>query len=99
MRARNLEWAILKAVARVSNDEWLPCSLGDLRNRLREVDPEAGNVSLNSIAEASISLYQEGHLLLGKVGGVRRDWRSISRSSSTKDTFPTSSAGAALSSR
>ena len=66
MKARNLELAILTAVVRVRNDEWLPCSLGDLRNRLREVNPDAGNASINSIAEAAISLNQEGHLLLGK---------------------------------
>lgn len=73
MKAQNLELAILTAVARVRNDEWLPCSLGDLRNRLREVDPDAGNASINSIAEAAISLNQEGHLLLGKrEDGVRR---------------------------
>jgi hypothetical protein len=66
MKARNLELAILTAVVRVRNDEWLPCSLGDLRNRLREVEADAGNASVNSIAEAAISLNQEGHLLLGK---------------------------------
>src|SRR5579871_1761780 len=66
MKALNLEFAILTAIARVRNDEWLPCSLGDLRNRLREVEPDAGNASVNSIAEAAISLNQEGHLLLGK---------------------------------
>jgi len=71
--ARNLELAILRAVARVRDDEWLPCSLGDLRNGLREVNPEAGNASFNSIAEAAISLNHEGHLLLGKrEHGVRR---------------------------
>jgi len=73
MNAHNLELAILTAVARVRNDEWLPCSLGDLRNRLREVNGDAGNASINSIAEAAISLNQEGHLLLGKrEDGVRR---------------------------
>src|ERR1700732_1205987 len=73
MNAHNLELAILTAVARVHNDEWLPCSLGDLRNRLREVNADAGNASINSIAEAAISLNQEGHLLLGKrEDGVRR---------------------------
>jgi len=73
MKARNLELAILTAVARVRNDEWLPCSLGDLRNRLREVNPDVGNASINSISEAAISLNQEGHLLLGKrEDGVRR---------------------------
>jgi hypothetical protein len=73
MKAHNLELAILTAVARGRNDEWLPCSLGDLRNRLREVDPDAGNTSMNSIAEAAISLNQKCHLLLGKrEDGVRR---------------------------
>ena len=42
MKAHNLELAILTAVARVRNDEWLPCSFGDLGNRLREVNPDAG---------------------------------------------------------
>jgi hypothetical protein len=41
MKAHNRELAILTAVARGRNDEWLPCSLGDLRNRLREVDRDA----------------------------------------------------------
>jgi hypothetical protein len=73
MKSRNLELAILTAVARVRNDDWLPCSLGELRNRLREVNPDAGNASINSISEAAISLNQESHLLLGKRGdGVRR---------------------------
>jgi len=66
MKAHNLELAILTAVVRVRNDEWLPCSLGDLRNRLTVVEPDVGNASVNSIAEAAISLSQEGHLLLGK---------------------------------
>ena len=30
------------------------------------MEPDAGNASVNSIAEAAISLNQEGHLLLGK---------------------------------
>jgi hypothetical protein len=66
MKAHNLELAILTAVARVRNDEWLPCSFGDLGNRLREVNPDAASTSMNSISEAAISLNQEGHLLLGK---------------------------------
>ena len=66
MKARDLELAILKAVALVRNDDWLPCSFGDLRNRMREFDADAGNASVTSIAEAAISLNQVGHLLLGK---------------------------------
>jgi len=72
MKARSLELAILTAVARVRNDEWLPCSFGDLRYRLREVDADAGNASDNSISEAAISLNQAGHLLLGKRESIRR---------------------------
>lgn len=73
MNAHNLELAILTTVARVRNDEWLPCSLEDLRNRLREANVDAGKASINSIAEAAVSLNQEGHLLLGKrEDGVRR---------------------------
>ena len=66
MKARDLEGSILKAIARVRSDDWLPCSLGDLRNRMREFDADAGNASINSIAEAAISLNQDGHMLLGK---------------------------------
>lgn len=66
MKARDLERTILKAVALVRNDDWLPCSFGDLRNRMREFDADAGNASVTSIAEAAISLNQVGHLLLGK---------------------------------
>ncbi len=66
MKARDLERTILKAVALVRNDDWLPCSFGDLRNRMRELDADAGNASVTSIAEAAISLNQVGHLLLSK---------------------------------
>jgi hypothetical protein len=73
MKTRDLELAILKAVALVRIDEWLPCSLGDLRNRLREVNLDAGNASFNGISEAAVSLAQEGYLQLGKrEEGIRR---------------------------
>jgi pyrimidine deaminase RibD-like protein len=73
MVPERLEVAILEAIARAKLDDWLPCSIGDLRNRLREIEPEAANASINSIAEAIISLAQEGALLVGKQehGGKR----------------------------
>jgi hypothetical protein len=73
MKTSDLELAILKAVAVVRNDEWLSCSLGDLRNRLREVHLDAGNASFNGISDAAVSLAQEGYLQLGKrEDGFRR---------------------------
>ena len=66
MNPRNLESAILKAIARVRPDEWLPCSLGDLRLRMKDIDSDALNASMNSIVEAAVFLVQEGYVLLGK---------------------------------
>src|SRR6267154_5853684 len=73
MKAQSLEWTILKAVARVWPDDWLPCSLGDLRVRMRDIEADALNASMNSIVEACIFLLENGHILLGKrEGGGRR---------------------------
>jgi len=73
MNSKNLESAILKAVARVRPDKWLPCSLGDLRLRMKDFDSDAVNASMNSIMEAAAFLVDEGYVLLGKrVDGGRR---------------------------
>ena len=73
MKAQNLEWTILKAIARARPDDWLPCSLGDLRVRMRDIEAEALNASMNSIVEACIFLLENGHILLGKrEGGGKR---------------------------
>ena len=73
MKAQSLEWTILKAIARVRPDEWLPCSLGDLRLRMRDIEAEALNASMNSIVEACIFLLENGYMLLGKrQGGGKR---------------------------
>lgn len=66
MNPRNLELAILKAIARVTSDDWLPCSIGDLRLRMREIESEAINASINNIAEAAVFLLEQGYILLGK---------------------------------
>jgi len=73
MKAQSLEWTILKAIARVRPDEWLPCSLGDLRLRMRDIEADALNASMNSIVEACIFLLENGYILLGKreAGGKR----------------------------
>ena len=66
MKAQSLEWTILKAIARVRPDDWLPCSLGDLRVRMRDIEADALNASMNSIVEACIFLLENGYILLGK---------------------------------
>jgi hypothetical protein len=73
MKAQSLEWTILKAIARVRPDDWLPCSLGDLRLRMRDIEADALNASMNSIIEACIFLLENGFVLLGKrEGGGKR---------------------------
>lgn len=69
MKAQSLEWTILKAIARVRPDDWLPCSLGDLRLRMRDIEEDALNASMNSIVEACIFLLENGHILLSKREG------------------------------
>ena len=62
MKAQSLEWTILKAIARVRPDDWLPCSLGDLRLRMRDIEADALNASMNSIVEACIFLLENGYI-------------------------------------
>jgi pyrimidine deaminase RibD-like protein len=66
MTAQKLELAILGAVGKVSVDEWVPCTVADLRNLMTQIDVEAANATINGIAEAVISLAQAGYLLAGK---------------------------------
>jgi hypothetical protein len=73
MKAQSLELTILKAIARVGPDDWLPCSLGDLRVRMRDIEEDALNASMNSIVEACVFLLENGYILLGKrEGGGKR---------------------------
>jgi hypothetical protein len=73
MKAQSLEWTILKVIARARPDDWLPCSFGDLRLRMRDIEPDALNASMNSIIETCIFLLENGHILLGKrEGGGKR---------------------------
>ena len=66
MSTEALESTILNAVARASADDWLVCSAGDLRNRMKEIDSDAGNATINAIADAILSLVQDNALLIGK---------------------------------
>jgi len=66
MNPQLLKLAILNAIARATADDWLTCSIGSLRNLIREVDTTAANATITTIADAMISLAQEGALLLGK---------------------------------
>ena len=64
---------MLKAIARVRSDDWLPCSLGDLRIRMRDIEADALNASMNSIVEACIFLLENKYIFLGKrEGGAKR---------------------------
>src|SRR5579862_9250132 len=73
MKAQSLERTILKAIAKVKPHDWLPCSNGDLRLRMRDIEAEALNASMNSIIEACIFLLGNEYILLGKreAGGKR----------------------------
>src|SRR5689334_11460311 len=66
MNPETLESTILNAVARATMDDWLPCSIGDLRNRMREIDSNAANATIITIAEAILSLAQNNALLVGR---------------------------------
>jgi hypothetical protein len=66
MNPQQLEAAILNSIDRAGTDDWLPCSIRDLRYRMKEIDNDVANATINSIAEAILSLTQEGTLLLGK---------------------------------
>src|SRR5216683_5353761 len=73
MKAQSLERTIVKAIARVKPDDWLPCSIGDLRLRMRDIEAEALNASMNSIIETCIFLLENGYILVGKKeGGGKR---------------------------
>lgn len=66
MSPETLETTILNAVARATADDWLACSVGDLRNRMSEIDSDAANATINGIADAILSLAQGSALLVGK---------------------------------
>lgn len=67
-----LEAAILRAIARVPGGGWLPCSYGELRNRIAEVDPGAANENINVVLGALVSLGVQGHLELAKIEAGER---------------------------
>ena len=41
MKSDKLEMALLRAIARANGDEWVELSFGELRNRLKDIDPDA----------------------------------------------------------
>lgn len=63
---RDLEVALLRAIANARSDEWLPLSIGGLRNRLRDVDSAAANETINRYIDAIASLGSENVLLIRK---------------------------------
>ena len=72
IKTERLEWALLRAVASASADDWVQLSLGELRNRLKEVDSDAATEKINTIADAFISLGGEQALLMRKHEGGGR---------------------------
>lgn len=63
---KDLEVALLRAIANARSDEWLPLSIGGLRNRLRDVDSAAANESINKYIDVIASLGSENILLIRK---------------------------------
>ena len=72
IKTERLEWALLRAVSNASADDWIQLSLGELRNRLKDVDADAATEKINSIADAFISLAGEQALLMRKYEGGGR---------------------------
>ena len=72
IKTERLEWALLRAVSNASADDWVQLSLGELRNRLKDVDADAATEKINSIADAFISLAGEQALLMRKYEGGGR---------------------------
>ena len=72
MGTQEIENCILRAVSKVSPDQWVPfASMSDLRNRLGEIDKSAAVLSLGILWEAIACLICEGQLLAQKyVGGT-----------------------------
>src|SRR2546427_3283021 len=62
----DLEVALLRAIANARGDEWLPLSIGGLRNRIRDVDSAAANETINRYVDAIASLGMENVLLIRK---------------------------------
>jgi hypothetical protein len=63
---KDTEVALIRAIAKARSDEWLPLSIGGLRNRLRDVDNAAANESINRYIDAISSLGLENVLLIRK---------------------------------
>lgn len=63
---KRLENAILVAVAQTRSDDWLPCTIGDLRNRMLPIDAEAANAEVNGLVGAIGALATKQLLLLRK---------------------------------
>jgi hypothetical protein len=51
LNPRQLESIILNAIFRASNDDWAQFSLGSFRQRLREINGDAANLTINTIAD------------------------------------------------
>jgi len=85
MNTQKLELCILNAAAVVEGDQWLPCSIGELQNRMRAIDTEAANAHWAHIIDAIICLAKEGYLLLRKwKDGV---WLSFNPEKQHEETY------------
>ena len=62
----DLEITLLKAIANARSDDWLPLSIGGLRNRMREFDGAAADETINRFIDAIASLGVENVLLIRK---------------------------------
>src|ERR1017187_2692126 len=72
IKSARLEWALLRAIANASADDWAQLSLGELRNRLNDVDASVATERIHIIADAFISLGGEQALLMRKHEGGGR---------------------------
>jgi hypothetical protein len=72
IKSERLEWALLRAIANASADDWAQLSLGELRNRLNDVDASVATEKIHIIVDAFISLGGEQALLMRKHEGGGR---------------------------
>lgn len=65
-----LEKLVLNAIAGVGRSEWVPLSVGELRNRIGEFDAEARGTSLAELEEAVMALESNCLISIRKVQGL-----------------------------
>jgi uncharacterized protein (TIGR02391 family) len=65
-----LEYLILRAITMVSGDEWVPLTVGQLGNRISEIDSNAAGTSTTSLIEAMVFLESNDLISVGKYQGA-----------------------------